>query len=267
MESAAVLRTFTCRISHPVERRGIFAINNGAFSGLNMKTNFPSIKRGRLHVTCAKTSETKVPTTSEDGSAKRSLEKNSTRRATFPNVFEDLVTQVCDETEIAELKVKVGGFEMNLKRNLASMAPPPVISSPPPAPSTPAVEAAPPATSSEPKPAGKVSPFTNVSSEGASKLAALEASGASGYVLVASSTVGSFRRSRTMKGKKQPPACKEGDMIKEGQVIGFVDQFANELAIRSDVAGEVLRVLYQDGEAVGYGDPLIAVLPSFHDIK
>ncbi|GAA0187081.1 hypothetical protein LIER_34369 [Lithospermum erythrorhizon] len=227
MESAAVLRTLTYSIGRP----GIFRKNNGGFSGLNMKC-FGSANE----------------VTFPDGLEKRSM------KATFPNVFEDLVTQVCDQTEIAELKVKVGGFQMNLKRNLASAALPPLISSPPPAPTT-------------AKPAEKVCPFTNVGSDGASKLAALEASGATGYVLVASSTVGSFRRSQTLKGKKQPPACKEGDMIKEGQVIGFVDQFANELAIRSDVSGEVLKVLYQDGEAVGYGDPLIAVLPSFHGIE
>ncbi|KAG8380719.1 hypothetical protein BUALT_Bualt06G0045200 [Buddleja alternifolia] len=99
------------------------------------------------------------------------------------------------------------------------------------------------------------------------KLAALGASESSGYVIVSSPTVGSFRRSRTLKGKKQQPACKEGDVIKEGQVIGFLDQFGTELPVKSDVAGEVLKLLYSDGEAVGYGDPLIAVLPSFHGIK
>ncbi|PKI31809.1 hypothetical protein CRG98_047812 [Punica granatum] len=119
-----------------------------------------------------------------------------------------------------------------------------------------------------PKPASeKTSPFTNVSFGKSSRLAALEASGASGYVLVSSPTVGSFRRGRTLKGKKQPPSCKEGDVIKEGQVIGWLDQFGAELPVKSDVSGEVLKLLIDDGEPVGYGDPLIAVLPSFHGIQ
>ncbi|THG02786.1 hypothetical protein TEA_029033 [Camellia sinensis var. sinensis] len=60
----------------------------------------------------------------------------------------------------------------------------------------------------------------------------------------------------------------EGEVIKEGQVIGFLDQFGTELPVKqSDVAGEVIKLLFNDGEAVGYGDPLIAVLPSFHGIK
>ncbi|RRT54935.1 hypothetical protein GW17_00058490, partial [Ensete ventricosum] len=44
--------------------------------------------------------------------------------------------------------------------------------------------------------------------------------------------VGTFRIGRTLNGKKQPPSCKEGDMIKEGQAIGFLDQFGNELPVR-----------------------------------
>ncbi|KAJ6322569.1 hypothetical protein OIU77_012415 [Salix suchowensis] len=183
-----------------------------------------------------------------------------------------LVLEVCDETEIAELKLKVGDFEMHLKRNVGAAKAPLISSTPPPPIPTPPMEisaAVSPSPSPSPSKSSveKSTPFTNVSFGKSSKLAALEASGASGYVLVASPTVGSFRRNRTVKGKKQPPICKEGDMIKEGQVIGYLDQFGTELPVKSDVAGEVLKLLFNDGDAVGYGDPLIAVLPSFHGIN
>ncbi|GKU92194.1 hypothetical protein SLEP1_g5956 [Rubroshorea leprosula] len=56
-------------------------------------------------------------------------------------------------------------------------------------------------------------------------------------------------------------------MIKEGQVIGYLDQFGTHFPVRADVAGEVLKLLANDGDAIGYGDPLVAVLPSFHGIK
>ncbi|KAF9676978.1 hypothetical protein SADUNF_Sadunf08G0059600 [Salix dunnii] len=204
------------------------------------------------------------------GNKQGSLEKNSPRNATFPNGFEALVLEVCDETEIAELKLKVGDFEMHLKRNVGAVKAPLISSTPPPPIPTPPMEISA-AVSPSPSPSKssveKSTPFTNVSFGKSSKLAALEASGASGYVLVASPTVGSFRRNRTVKGKKQPPICKEGDVIKEGQVIGYLDQFGTELPVKSDVAGEVLKLLFNDGDAVGYGDPLIAVLPSFHGIN
>ncbi|KAI8030166.1 Biotin carboxyl carrier protein of acetyl-CoA carboxylase [Camellia lanceoleosa] len=288
MDSAAVLRSFNYSVGtvslvrSVLERPCMVAVHNATWptlsrshiQGLTFGGSIPIRQEGMV-VACIKAFETVVAAKSDvpsDSQPQRPLEKNGLRRATFPNGFEELVLEVCDETEIAELKLKVGDFEMHLKRNIgAAHAPLPVVSptTPPPIPSKPMIESAaaspptpPPKSSTE-----KISPFTNVSVEKSTKLAALEASGASGYVLMSSPTVGSFRRGRTLKGKKQPPICKEGDVIKEGQVIGFVDQFGTELPVKSDVAGEVLKLLFNDGEAVGYGDPLIAVLPSFHGIE
>ncbi|MQM15544.1 hypothetical protein Taro_048490 [Colocasia esculenta] len=183
-----------------------------------------------------------------------------------------LVLDVCDETDVAELKLKVGDFEMHLKRNIGALKSPPHIVSPttaPPIPSEPMVESGPatPPLTPQKSPQVSINPFSNSLSGKAAKLAALEASGTNTYVLVSSPTVGSFRSGRTIKGKKQPPSCKEGDLIQEGQTIGYLDQFGNELPVKSDVAGEVLKILFKDGEAVGYGDPLVAVLPSFHGIN
>ncbi|KAB5544411.1 hypothetical protein DKX38_012523 [Salix brachista] len=220
--------------------------------GLNVGRKLISYpaKRNPGLVSCLKTSEAPTIAKSDDGNKQGSLEKNSQRNATFPNGFEALVLEVCDETEIAELKLKVGDFEMHLKRNVGAAKAPLISSTPPPPIPTPPMEISA-VVSPSPSPSkssvDKSTPFTNVSFGKSSKLAALEASGASGYVLVASPTVGSFRRNRTVKGKKQPPICKEGDVIKEGQVIGYLDQFGTELPVKSDVAGEVLKLLFNDG--------------------
>ncbi|XP_072978890.1 uncharacterized protein [Typha angustifolia] len=203
------------------------------------------------------------------------LEKQSMQKSTFPNGFEALLSEVCDETSVAEVKLKVGNFELHLKRDTgipkASLPTNPIVSptTAPPIPSEPMNEATPAAQTAVPSksPAAATNSFINVSSAKASKLAELEASGSNAYVIVSSPTVGTFRRGRTLKGKKLPPSCKEGDLIKEGQTIGFLDQFGTELPVKSDKAGEVLKVLCKDGEAVGYGDPLVAVLPSFHGIE
>ncbi|XP_073019829.1 uncharacterized protein [Primulina eburnea] len=292
MESAAVNhRSFYYSVSPSshskatFERPGIITVNNGVFSNLSRLTVsggkiFSSTNSRRpILVSCVKTSEIALAAKSNgepngavvpENQQPGLLEKKSHSRATFPNGFEDLLKEVCDETQIAELKVKFGAFEIHMKRNIGvPTAPPPVFTQEtlPPIPSKPVdvpTSAPPPPPKSS---AEKVSPFTNVSVEKAAKLAAIEAIKSDGYVIVSSPTVGSFRRARTLKGKKQPPACKEGDVIKEGQVIGFLDQFGTELPVKSDVAGEVLKVLFNDGEAVGYGDPLIAVLPSFPGIK
>lgn len=231
----------------------------------------PIKQKGTL-ISCVKTPETAGTAKCDDGNPQGLLQKDTLPSATFPNGFEALILEVCDETDVAELKLKVGDFEMHLRRNVGVTNPPmPVIAptAPPTVSAKPPVESAPAAPPSlPPKPSQeKISPFTKSLLEKPSKLRALEASGANAYVLVSSPTVGSFRTGRTLKGKRQPPVCKEGDVIKEGQVIGYLDQFGSELPVKSDTAGEVLKVIFNDGEAVGYGDPLVAVLPSFHGIE
>uniref|UniRef100_A0A803M410 Lipoyl-binding domain-containing protein n=1 Tax=Chenopodium quinoa TaxID=63459 RepID=A0A803M410_CHEQI len=218
---------------------------------LNVGKLTSSSRQARIVVSCAKTPETTVSSNSDapvNNRSKGSTEKHAVR-TTFPNAFE------------------VGDFEMHLKRNVGAVnAPVPIA---PPIPSEPMVQSAPATPSSAPKPSvEKTSLFPSASSAVSSKLASLEASsGANGFKLVSSPTVGSFRRGRTVKGKRQPNNCKQGDIIKEGQVIGYIDQFGTELPVKSDVAGEVLKLLFEEGEAVGYGDPLIAVLPSFHGLR
>ncbi|KAL4299133.1 hypothetical protein AHAS_Ahas17G0070400 [Arachis hypogaea] len=233
-----------------------------------------STKWKRTQVSCQKTAEPISLSKSDASLQSFPTEKNPSQAASFPYGFEALVTEVCDETQIAELKVKVGEFEMHMKRNIGVVKAPLSNISPttaPHVPSKPMVESAPatPAPSPQPpKPSpAKTNPFLNDATVKSSKLAALDASGPNTYVLVSSPTVGSFRRGRTVKGKKQPPICKEGDYIKEGQVIGYLDQFGTSLPVKSDVSGEVFKLLFQDGEAVGYGDPLMAVLPAFQNIK
>ncbi|XP_010534633.1 PREDICTED: uncharacterized protein LOC104810130 [Tarenaya hassleriana] len=226
-----------------------------------------------LSVQASKTSTTTETGDSSDASA--SKVKKTIGRLTFPNELEALVHEVCDDTEVAELKLKVGDFEMHLKRKIGEItAPAPLTDiSPtvaPPIPSEPMNESAPtaaPIPSKAKSSSEKATPFMNTSFGKSSKLASLEASGSNNYVLVTSPGVGTYQRNRAVKGKKQAPSCKEGDVIKEGQVIGFLHQLGTELPVKSDVAGEVLKVLCDDGDSVGYGDPLVAILPSFHDIN
>ncbi|RVW42355.1 hypothetical protein CK203_070883 [Vitis vinifera] len=228
----------------------------------------PIKQKGTL-ISCVKTPETAGTAKCDDGNPQGLLQKDTLPSATFPNGFEALILEVCDETDVAELKLKVNSYILlnipiilgTLVLWLNGLKMPWIMEN--------EFESAPAAPPSlPPKPSQeKISPFTKSLLEKPSKLRALEASGANAYVLVSSPTVGSFRTGRTLKGKRQPPVCKEGDVIKEGQVIGYLDQFGSELPVKSDTAGEVLKVIFNDGEAVGYGDPLVAVLPSFHGIE
>lgn len=79
---------------------------------------------------------------------------------------------------------------MHLKRNIKSAeVVMPVVSptEPPPIPSKPMTESAP--ASAKPPASQKTTSFTNISAHKSKKLASLEASGVSGYVLVSCPTV------------------------------------------------------------------------------
>lgn len=83
-----------------------------------------------------------------------------------------------------------------MKRNIeAPVVPAPVVSAPPPPPPPPSASkpsissTAAPAASPGKSTSGKISPFANVAAEKSAKLAALESTGASGYVLVSCPTV------------------------------------------------------------------------------
>ncbi|XP_010535127.1 PREDICTED: uncharacterized protein LOC104810498 [Tarenaya hassleriana] len=177
---------------------------------------------------------------------------------------EALVTEICDSTSIAEFELKLGGFRLYVARNLTDK------SSPPPPPVLSAVTAS--ATTEEFDTNGSASSPSlaitkAVSSSGGGTETLVDRAADEGLVILQSPKVGFFRRSRTIKGKRTPPSCKVKDVVKEGQVLCYIEQLGGQIPIESDVSGEVVKILREDGEPVGYNDALIAILPSFPGIK
>ncbi|KAD2394474.1 hypothetical protein E3N88_41451 [Mikania micrantha] len=209
-------------------------------------------------------SGTELEDCSEAEKSSKSTSQTSQTSQLTPNAaeVESLLTEICDTTSIAEFELKLGGFRLYVLRNLTvenTNSPPPV--------SAPIISAnvessVPNVSESSPSLAiTKVEP-TSGGTETILKTAADE-----GLTIIQSPMVGYFRRSRTIKGKRTPPPCKEKQTVKEGQVICYIEQLGGELPIESDVAGEVIKILREDGDPVGYGDALIAILPSFPGIK
>lgn len=177
---------------------------------------------------------------------------------------ESLLTQICDTTSIAEVELKLGGFRLYVLRDLAGKSTPP----PPPPPVAAAVNGVSVESTEQNGSASSTSlAITKAAPTSGGIQTFLETAADDGLVIIQSPRVGYFRRSRTIKGKKAPPSCKEKQIVKEGQVICYVEQLGGELPIESDVGGEVIKILRNDGEPVGYGDALVAILPSFPGIK
>eukprot|EP00268_Persea_americana_P043515 TRINITY_DN4378_c0_g1_i1.p1 TRINITY_DN4378_c0_g1~~TRINITY_DN4378_c0_g1_i1.p1 ORF type:complete len:207 (-),score=35.92 TRINITY_DN4378_c0_g1_i1:513-1133(-) len=199
----------------------------------------------------------------EDGSEGKKSNKPKTR--IFPNSLEveSLLTEICNTTTIAEFELKLGDFRLYVTRNLNGRSIPSVPPSPLPINSNTSVE-----SHDSNGPVGTTSlaiSKPNTFQGGVQRL--LETATDEGLVILQSSKVGYFTRSRTIKGKRAPPSCKEKQTVKEGQVLCFIEQLGGEVPIKSDISGEVIRILRKDGEPVGYGDALIAILPSFPGIK
>ncbi|KAK4428033.1 Biotin carboxyl carrier protein of acetyl-CoA carboxylase [Sesamum alatum] len=176
---------------------------------------------------------------------------------------ESLLTVLCDTTSIAEFELKRRGFRLYVSRNLAEQSAPPQ----PPVPAPVAAETVVDIPSSNGSASSSSLALSKTFPYSGGVQTLLDKAADEGLAILQSPRVGYFRRSRTIKGKRAPPPCKEKDIVKEGQVLCYIEQLGGQVPIESDVSGEVVKILREDGEPVGYGDALIAVLPSFPGIK
>ncbi|PSS07475.1 Biotin carboxyl carrier protein of acetyl-CoA carboxylase, partial [Actinidia chinensis var. chinensis] len=190
---------------------------------------------------------------------------SGTTNQLIPNSYEveSLLAQICDTTSIAEFELKLDGFRLYVTRDLtvknksASLP----ISAPVSVNAT--VEA--------PDINGSVSllsvPISKPVPPSTGLQRFLDKAADEGLVMLKSPRVGYFRRSRTIKGKRAPPPCGEGQIVKEGKPLCYIEQLGGQVPVVSEVSGEVIKILREDGDPVGYGDALIAILPSFPGIK
>ena len=66
----------------------------------------------------------------------------------------------------------------------------------------------------------------------------------------------------TFYGSPSPgaaPFVSPGDRVEQGQVIGIIEAMKLMNEIESDAAGEVVRCLVSNGQAIEYGQPLFAI--------
>ncbi|XP_057459633.1 uncharacterized protein LOC130750193 isoform X1 [Actinidia eriantha] len=225
-----------------------------------------SKKSGNAFIGCRCSSKaecTTAVTDLEDG-PEEAISSGTTSQL-IPNSYEveSLLTQICDTTSIAEFELKLDGFRLYVTRDLTvkSKSASPPISAPVSVNST--VEA--------PDINGSVSlpsvPISKLVPPSTGLQRFLDKATDEGLVMLKSPRVGYFRRSRTIKGKRAPPPCGEGQTVKEGKPLCYIEQLGGQVPVVSEVSGEVIKILRGDGDPVGYGDALIAILPSFPGIK
>ncbi|KAJ1413402.1 putative biotin carboxyl carrier protein of acetyl-CoA carboxylase-like [Sesbania bispinosa] len=165
-------------------------------------------------------------TRSEDGSEE--IQSSGLTSELIPkfNEVEFLLNKLCD-TSIGELELKLAGFHLHVVRDSTdkiNTLPPPITASV----SINTVTEAP--KSNGPVPTSSVAISKPVPSIGSIQRF-LDKAADEGLVIIQSPKVGFFRRSRTIKGKRAPPSCKEKQKVEEGQVICYIEQLGGELPI------------------------------------
>ena len=150
------------------------------------------------------------------------------------------ILRILEEQDITEFELEQDGVKLRVCRSSATavhagslLAPssPPVTAAAPP---VPAHSSVPPA----PAPLADTEP---------------------GGTLVKSPIVGTFYRSPDPNAS---PFVSVGDRVKVGQVLCIIEAMKLMNEIEAEVAGEVLRIHAENGQAVQYGDPLFTVRPA-----
>eukprot|EP00798_Chlamydomonas_sp_ICE-L_P013340 gene13340-19181_t len=153
---------------------------------------------------------------------------------------ESLLSSMVQETDIMEMQLQIGDFQLNVKRSLAG-APPPtahVEVVPPPPAMIPRMDT--PVKASAPRPMLLESVDESI-------------------LPVFSPKVGIFRRGRYAGNKRvgKGNCVNEGDTVKKGQPIGYVEQLGTFVPVEATQGGEIVKFDLKEGEAVEYGQTVV----------
>jgi acetyl-CoA carboxylase biotin carboxyl carrier protein len=153
------------------------------------------------------------------------------------------ILQILDEKEITEFELEEEGMKLRIRKAAPRQEPLPAAA----VTVVPVVQSAPVA----PPPAAPVASAVGTP-------AAPAAPDEAGLVQVKSPIVGTFYRS---PDPASPPFVSVGDRIQVGQVLCIIEAMKLMNEIEAEVAGEVVKILHDNGQPVQYGEPLFAVRP------
>lgn len=154
------------------------------------------------------------------------------------NQLRELIA-VLEGTDISEFTLKNDDLELTIRKEsgVVSVAPP-MMTSPQPVPAAESPTADAPVTPSSPTP---------------------PPSAAAKWVEIVSPMVGTFYRA---PAPDEPPFVDVGDRISSQQAVCIIEAMKLMNEVESEVTGEVIEILVENGEPVEYNQPLMRVLPA-----
>lgn len=162
---------------------------------------------------------------------------------------ETLLNILCEETDIAEIELKLDGFKMKVRRSTEGLA-------------ATAAPAAAPAAVAAPAPAPVAASPATASYDSDSDV---EMEDTSAHIPVKAPKVGVMRRGRYLKGKQigKGPVVEVGATVKKGQPLCYIEQLGTFWPVESPQAGEVGVFLVEEGDAVEYLEEIVDIAPFF----
>jgi len=164
---------------------------------------------------------------------------------------QSMLSVLCEETDIAELDLKMGSFELSVRRSMKGSETSPVAT---------AVVAHVHTSPAAPVPAAQPAPSPTGSGQSMDEDDVLES-----LVPITAPKVGILRRGRYIKGKKvgKGALAAVGDKVKKGQTLAFIEQLGTFIPVEAPQAGEVAEFVVDEGAAVEYNEVVIELAPFF----
>ena len=156
------------------------------------------------------------------------------------NTLLDLI----EETDFAQVDLEIGAFELHVKRKTeATVA---------------AAPAAAPVAAAAPAPSPVMRAPTPMDTD-------TDTEDDASMIFVPAPSVGVFRRGKYVKGKRvgKGNTTEEGDVVKKGQVLAYVEKLGTFEPVVAPQAGEISIFLREEGDAVGYGADVVEISPFF----
>lgn len=177
-----------------------------------------------------------------------------------------LMDMLCNETDIAELDVEMGSFQLHVRRRVDAAA----SASSQPSMAAAQNPAALGSTNNFELPAEELEKFTQDHSMNGGGAASNsteddEDDYTESLVYVSSPKVGILRRGKYFKGKKvgKGMAVNEGDKVKKGQIVAYIEQLGTFVPVEAPQAGEAVEFLIEEGKPVEFREEVVSLAPFF----
>ncbi|MGH7314240.1 MAG: acetyl-CoA carboxylase biotin carboxyl carrier protein [Candidatus Rokuibacteriota bacterium] len=88
---------------------------------------------------------------------------------------------------------------------------------------------------------------------------AVDAAAAAKLLTIEAPMVGTFYRASSPTAE---PYVREGDVVKEGQILCIIEAMKLMNEIESKASGRIVKILVENGQPVEYGQPLVLIDPA-----